>query len=76
MLEFCEKKGKDIPELSDTERKSDLAFAINVTVLYICTSDVHPDFNTLFSSSTNSISLTEQEKRTETADEVIQVWTE
>lgn len=63
MLEFCEKKGKDIPELSDTERKADLAFAVNVTVLYICTSDVDPDFNTLFSSSKQTQFLSLNEKK-------------
>lgn len=31
--EFCEKKGKDIPELSDADWMADLAFAIDVTAL-------------------------------------------
>ncbi|XP_060929426.1 general transcription factor II-I repeat domain-containing protein 2-like [Limanda limanda] len=31
--EFCEKKGKDIPELSDADWMADLAFAVDVTAL-------------------------------------------
>lgn len=31
--EFCEKKGKDIPELSDAAGMTDLAFAVDVTAL-------------------------------------------
>uniref|UniRef100_UPI003AACC576 general transcription factor II-I repeat domain-containing protein 2B-like n=1 Tax=Centroberyx gerrardi TaxID=166262 RepID=UPI003AACC576 len=31
--EFCEKKGKDIPELSDEDRVADFAFAVDVTAL-------------------------------------------
>lgn len=31
--EFCKKKGKDIPELSDGDRMVDLTFAVDVTVL-------------------------------------------
>ncbi|KAJ8402293.1 hypothetical protein AAFF_G00371580 [Aldrovandia affinis] len=31
--EFCEKKGKDIPELSDEKWMADLAFAVDVTAL-------------------------------------------
>lgn len=31
--EFCEKKGKDIPELSDGDQIVDLAFAVDVSVL-------------------------------------------
>ena len=33
MAEFCEKKGKDIPELSDADWMTDLAFAVDVTPL-------------------------------------------
>ncbi|XP_074492937.1 general transcription factor II-I repeat domain-containing protein 2A-like [Sebastes fasciatus] len=31
--EFCEKRGKDIPELSDADWMTDLAFAVDVTAL-------------------------------------------
>lgn len=31
--EFCEKKGKDIPELSDADWMVELAFAVDVTAL-------------------------------------------
>ena len=31
--EFCEKKGKDIQELSDADCMADLAFAVDVTAL-------------------------------------------
>jgi len=31
--EFCEKKGKDIPELSDGDWMADLAFVVDVTAL-------------------------------------------
>lgn len=31
--EFCEKKGEDIPELSDADWMADLAFAVDVTAL-------------------------------------------
>ncbi|KAF7645378.1 hypothetical protein LDENG_00205800 [Lucifuga dentata] len=31
--DFCEKKGKDIPELSDADWMADLAFAVDVTAL-------------------------------------------
>ena len=31
--EFCEKKGKDIPELSDEDWMADFAFAVDVTAL-------------------------------------------
>ncbi|KAL2095519.1 hypothetical protein ACEWY4_007667 [Coilia grayii] len=31
--EFCEKKGKDIPELSDEDWMTDFAFAVDVTAL-------------------------------------------
>jgi len=33
ILEFCEKKGKYIPELSDGDWIADLAFAVDVTAL-------------------------------------------
>lgn len=38
--EFCEKKDKDIPELSDAEQKADATFAVDVTVLHVFTSDI------------------------------------